>query len=112
MRFIASPLFISLRKTLLECNVPKTVAVRHSSHMSWFKESLSSAKNIVIISGEDISNESGLTPYGLKDQWRRYSVSSLATSEAFLAFPSLIWEFYHHRREIAAKAEPNEVRKM
>ena len=112
MRFINAPLLFSLRKTLLVCNVPKTIAVRHSSHMSCFKESLSGAKNIVIISGEDISYESGLTPYSANDRWRRYPVSSLGTSEAFLTFPSLIWEFYHHRREIAAKAEPNKVKKM
>lgn len=102
----------TIRRTLAVCSVPKTIISRHSSYLSSFKDSLSAAKNVVIISGEDISSESGLPAYGPTGHWRRYQASSLATSEAFLTFPSLVWEFYHHRREIAAKAQPNEVRRI
>lgn len=39
--------------------------------------------------------------------WRKHDAISLATPEAFKANPSLVWEFYHYRREAALKAEPN-----
>lgn len=106
MRFINS-----IRRTFVVCSVPKTITIRHSSNLSSFKESLRAAKNVVIISGEDISLESGLPAYGSTGHWRRYQACSLATSGAFLTFPSLVWEFYHHRREIASKAQPNEAHK-
>ncbi|KAJ8733184.1 hypothetical protein PYW08_001482 [Mythimna loreyi] len=93
------------------CSVPKTTSIRHSSHLSSFKDSLHAAKNVVIISGEDISSESGLPTYGSNEHWRKYQALSLATSGAFLTFPSLVWEFHHHRREIATQAQPNETHK-
>ncbi|KAJ8727677.1 hypothetical protein PYW07_001796 [Mythimna separata] len=106
MRFINM-----IRWTSVVCSVPKTMIIRHSSNLSSFKESLQAAKNVVIISGHDISSESGLPTYDTKGHWRKYQASSLATSGAFLTFPSLVWEFYHHRREIATQAQPNEAHK-
>ncbi len=35
----------------------------------------------------------------------------LATPEAFKANPSLVWQFYHYRRESALKAKPNAAHK-
>lgn len=107
-----NPLLLSIRRVLLVCSVPKTTSLRHSSQLSSFKESLNAAKNVVIISGEDISIESGLPVYGKEGHWRKYQTSSLATSGAFLTFPSLVWEFYHHRRTISAQAQPNEARNI
>jgi NAD-dependent deacetylase sirtuin 5 len=31
--------------------------------------------------------------------WRSLNAISLATPEAFNANPSLVWQFYHYRRE-------------
>jgi NAD-dependent SIR2 family protein deacetylase len=31
--------------------------------------------------------------------WRKYDAMSLATPKAFAANPSLVWQFYHMRRE-------------
>ena len=33
----------------------------------------------------------------------------LATPEAFESNPSLVWEFYHYRREVMATKQPNKV---
>lgn len=100
----------SIRSSIVVCNVPKIMALRQLSDMTDFRNALKSAKEIVIISGSGISAESGIpTSGGTGGYWRKYQTSSLATSGAFFTFPSLVWEYYHYRREIAAKAEPNAV---
>ncbi|CAK1546265.1 unnamed protein product [Leptosia nina] len=84
------------------------MAVRQSSDLTKFKETLKTAKNVVILSGAGISAESGIPTFrGAGGFWRKYQASSLATPEAFKTSPSLVWEFYHYRREVAAKAQPN-----
>lgn len=91
---------ISLRK----------MAIRQSSDMVKFKEYLNKAKEVVILSGAGISAESGIPTFrGAGGTWRKYQSSSLATPGAFRANPSLVWEFYHYRREVAAKVQPNAV---
>lgn len=86
------------------------MAVRQSSDIAKFKEALKSAKNVVFLSGAGISAESGIPTFrGAGGYWRKYQASSLATPEAFRNNPSLVWEFYHYRREVAAKAQPNRV---
>ncbi|CAG9794946.1 unnamed protein product [Diatraea saccharalis] len=81
---------------------------RQSSDMVKFKDTLKSAKNIVFLSGAGISAESGIPTFrGAGGLWRKYQASSLATPGAFKNSPSLVWEFYHYRREVAAKAQPN-----
>ncbi|KAG6441413.1 hypothetical protein O3G_MSEX001796 [Manduca sexta] len=84
------------------------MAVRPSSDMAKFKEALKAAKQVVILSGAGISAESGIPTFrGAGGFWRKYQSSALATPEAFRESPSLVWEFYHYRREVAAKAQPN-----
>ncbi|CAG5041489.1 unnamed protein product [Parnassius apollo] len=84
------------------------MATRLSSDMTKFKETLKSSKEIVILSGAGISAESGIPTFrGAGGYWRKYQASSLATPEAFRNNPSLVWEFYHYKREVAAKAQPN-----
>ena len=39
--------------------------------------------------------------------WAQYDPEELATPQAFLCNPRLVWEWYAWRRELAAKAEPN-----
>lgn len=39
--------------------------------------------------------------------WRSLEAVSLATPEAFDQNPSLVWQFYHYRREAALRAQPN-----
>ena len=34
-------------------------------------------------------------------------IFSLATPEAFSQNPSLVWEFYHYRRELVLTKQPN-----
>jgi len=40
--------------------------------------------------------------------WKKYDPMELATPEAFRKDPELVWEWYDWRRQLIAKAEPNE----
>ncbi|XP_014213769.1 NAD-dependent protein deacylase sirtuin-5, mitochondrial [Copidosoma floridanum] len=75
-----------------------------------FRETLSTAKNILILTGSGISAESGVPTFrGTGGFWRKYQAPSLATPEAFAANPSLVWEFYEYRRTLVSKVHPNKA---
>jgi NAD-dependent SIR2 family protein deacetylase len=78
--------------------------------MKSFREVLSNASNILILTGSGISAESGVPTFrGSGGFWRKYQAQNLATPEAFTANPSLVWEFYEYRRQLVSKVEPNKV---
>ncbi|XP_043260837.1 NAD-dependent protein deacylase-like [Colletes gigas] len=78
--------------------------------MKSFRETLSNAKNILILTGSGISAESGIPTFrGAGGYWRKYQAQTLATPEAFAANPSLVWEFYEYRRRVANEAKPNKA---
>lgn len=74
-----------------------------------FKNLIKLAKNIIVITGAGVSAESGIPTFrgAPKLRWRNYKPESLANMPAFVKSSSLVWEFYHYRREICLKASPN-----
>ena len=69
--------------------------------MSGFRKILANAKSVVALTGAGVSAESGVPTFrGAGGYWRQYQAQQVATPEAFSADPSLVWEFYHHRREV------------
>ena len=69
---------------------------------------LSSTDRLVVLTGAGISVESGLATFrGNGGLWNGYSVEQVATPEAWLADPALVWNFYSNRRREARLAEPN-----
>eukprot|EP00096_Caligus_rogercresseyi_P015357 TRINITY_DN7801_c0_g1_i3.p1 TRINITY_DN7801_c0_g1~~TRINITY_DN7801_c0_g1_i3.p1 ORF type:complete len:222 (-),score=25.31 TRINITY_DN7801_c0_g1_i3:51-716(-) len=81
---------------------------RPSSSYAEFQGILNKSKKIVALSGAGISAESGIPTFrGVGGLWRTYDATNLATLQAFRADPSLVWEFYHHRREIMKSKHPN-----
>lgn len=79
--------------------------------MNSFRKVLKDAKNILILTGAGVSAESGVPTFrGSGGLWRTYRSQNLATPQAFSANPSLVWEFYHYRRELVLKVNSNEVR--
>jgi len=71
---------------------------------------LANARSLAIITGAGISAESGIPTFRGKDGlWRNYRAEDLATPEAFERSPKTVWEWYEMRREICAKAKPNEA---
>jgi len=78
--------------------------------MSSFKDIFRAAKHVVILSGAGISAESGIPTFrGSGGFWRTYRSQDLATYGAFRRDPSLVWEFYHYRRELVFTKTPNPV---
>ncbi|KAK6623235.1 NAD-dependent protein deacylase sirtuin-5, mitochondrial [Polyplax serrata] len=83
---------------------------RPSSDMSKFREIIKKSKSLLILTGAGVSAESGIPTFrGPGGYWRKYRAENLATPEAFYSNPSLVWEFYHHRREVALTKEPNKA---
>ncbi|KAF8191405.1 DHS-like NAD/FAD-binding domain-containing protein [Mycena galopus ATCC 62051] len=79
-----------------------------SVDMAEFQQVLRSSKKIIAVCGAGLSAASGIPTFrGAGGMWRRYDAMSLATPEAFAENPSLVWQFYHYRREKARAAEPN-----
>ena len=82
-----------------------------SSDLAAFREVLSKAKHVAILSGAGTSAESGIPTFrGAGGFWRTYQAQDLASPGAFSRDPSLVWEFYHYRRELVLTKEPNQVR--
>lgn len=83
-----------------------------SSDFSAFREKFGKAKNIVVLTGAGVSAESGVPTFrGAGGLWRKFAAQDLATPEAFARNPSLVWEFYHYRREVMASKHPNPAHK-
>ena len=79
-----------------------------SSCRASFSKILHEAQKVVVITGAGVSAESNIPTFrGAGGYWRRYEATSLATPEAFRSNPSLVWEFYHYRRELVRKCSPN-----
>ena len=69
---------------------------------------LDAFKSIVILTGAGISAESGLNTFrNSNGLWEQHRMEDVATPEAFIKDPQLVWRFYSMRRLQAAAAEPN-----
>jgi len=76
--------------------------------MKAFQNFLRTSKNIIAVAGAGLSAASGIPTFrGAGGMWRKYDAISLATPEGFQSNPSLVWQFYHYRREAALRANPN-----
>jgi NAD-dependent SIR2 family protein deacetylase len=70
---------------------------------------LRAARHVVVLTGAGVSAESGLPTFRdpLTGLWARYRPEELATPEAFLRDPDLVWDWYRSRRDAARAARPN-----
>ncbi|XP_039273240.2 NAD-dependent protein deacylase sirtuin-5, mitochondrial-like [Styela clava] len=83
-------------------------AARPSSDLAAFRAEFERAKNIVVLSGAGVSAESGVPTFrGAGGFWRKWQAQDLASPKAFESNPSLVWEFYHYRREVMITKNPN-----
>ncbi len=66
------------------------------------------ASRVAVLTGAGISAESGVPTFrGGQGLWKEHKPEDLATQEAFLRDPRLVWEWYDWRRQAIAKAAPN-----
>ena len=70
---------------------------------------LRDARHVCVLTGAGVSAESGVPTFrdAQDGLWSRYRAEDLATPEAFLADPVLIWRWYRWRRELVSEAQPN-----
>ena len=66
-------------------------------------------KNLVILSGAGMSQESGLKTFReMGGLWEQYEVTEVASPEAWNENPELVLRFYNERRKQLFEASPNE----
>ncbi len=71
---------------------------------------LAEARSIVSFSGAGLSAESGVATFRDPETgglWSRYDPTQLASPQGFAADPDLVIDWYNHRRQSIATAEPN-----
>lgn len=65
-------------------------------------------RKIVVLTGAGISAESGVPTFrGKEGLWGKFKAEELATMDAFMANPAIVWEWYNWRRDLMGKVEPN-----
>ncbi len=67
------------------------------------------ARRVVVFTGAGISAESGLPTFreAQTGLWAKYDPLELATPDAFRRNPTLVWQWYAWRRQLAEDAAPN-----
>jgi NAD-dependent deacetylase len=72
-------------------------------------DALRQTRRVAVLTGAGISAESGVPTFrdAQTGLWSKFRPEELATPEAFLRNPKMVWEWYLHRRETLGKAEPN-----
>ncbi|MCC7257410.1 MAG: NAD-dependent deacylase [Gammaproteobacteria bacterium] len=72
-------------------------------------DGLRRARHVVVLTGAGISAESGIPTFrdALTGLWARFRPEELATPDAFVRDPDLVWQWYQWRREQIAAARPN-----
>jgi len=66
------------------------------------------AQSVVAFTGAGVSAESGVPTFrGTDGLWAKFKPEELANVNAFMKNPSLVWEWYAHRKKIIASIEPN-----
>jgi NAD-dependent deacetylase len=72
-------------------------------------EALRQARHVTVFTGAGISAESGIATFRDKGVglWQRFNPADLATPEAFLRAPALVWGWYESRRLQVSAAQPN-----
>lgn len=73
------------------------------------RELVAAARRPVVLSGAGMSAESGIPTFrdAQTGLWERFSAEQLATEEAFLADPKLVWSWYRWRARMVRARRPN-----
>ncbi|HEX9116055.1 MAG TPA: NAD-dependent deacylase [Anaerolineae bacterium] len=69
---------------------------------------LTEAEEVVAFTGAGVSAESGVPTFrGPEGIWSKFKPEELASMDAFMRNPALVWEWYAHRRTIMGAVKPN-----
>lgn len=71
-------------------------------------QKLKTAKSVTVLTGAGISAESGVPTFrGQEGLWKKFNPEELATFDAFIRNPELVWEWYNYRRKLIQEVKPN-----
>jgi NAD-dependent deacetylase len=72
-------------------------------------ETLRKARSIAVLTGAGISAESGVPTFrdAQTGLWAKFKPEELATAEAFLQNPKMVWEWYRYRFDMVRTVQPN-----
>jgi len=88
--------------------VPEIVERNPAGAMDVARALVRDAQRIVALTGAGISAESGVPTFrGAGGLWNEYRAEDLATPEAFVRDPRLVWEWYSWRRSVVLACLPN-----
>jgi len=66
------------------------------------------AESICVLTGAGISAESGVPTFrGEQGLWKKFKPEELASFDAFIQNPDLVWEWYSYRRKVMEEVRPN-----
>ncbi len=66
------------------------------------------AARIVVLTGAGVSAESGVPTFRGEDGlWKKFRPEELASFDAFISNPRLVWEWYSYRRRLISEVKPN-----
>ena len=76
-------------------------------------EAVNRSKHVCVLTGAGISAESGVPTFreAQTGLWQQFDPLQLATPEAFVRDPALVWRWYRWRRELVANSKPNAAHK-
>jgi NAD-dependent deacetylase len=76
-------------------------------------EKVASAVRIGVLTGAGISAESGIATFRGDDGiWKKFKPEELASMDAFMRNPELVWEWYEQRKKIIKEVKPNAAHKI
>ena len=82
--------------------------VRLQDQIDVAAELISKSKHLIALTGSGISAESGIPTFRGKDGlWNKYRPEELATFDAFIRNPRIVWEWYSWRINLILNAKPN-----
>ncbi len=71
-------------------------------------QTLACARSVAVLTGAGISAESGVPTFRDPDGlWKQFKPQELASMDAFLRNPDLVWEWYSMRRKVLDRVQPN-----
>jgi NAD-dependent deacetylase len=67
------------------------------------------SRSLVVLTGAGVSKESGVPTFrdAVEGLWAQYDPQQLATPQAFMQNPKLVWDWYEYRRGMVREAVPN-----
>jgi NAD-dependent deacetylase len=78
------------------------------SNLQILADRIKGARSVTALTGAGVSAASGIPTFrGAHGLWRTHRAEDLATPEAFIRNPTLVWEWYDWRRSLIASCDPN-----